>query len=137
MTTRRTGRLAMLAGLLTAGLLAMPGDARVNAQGRSGEELIVKLAGKKIRVDKATGKLRSLSRDEARELVTTLTAMTDRTEVARVTAPSGTTTVRLAGFDHVLVGRPAEDGTVDVRCVASADEAAEFLAQEVSPTGKE
>jgi hypothetical protein len=43
----------------------------------------------------------------------------------------------MTGFDHVLVGRPNENGTTDVRCVSSLEEAVSFLSQQPKSTGKE
>jgi hypothetical protein len=40
----------------------------------------------------------------------------------------------MAGFGHVMIARPNEDGTSDVRCVSSIDEASEFLAQSATAT---
>lgn len=136
MITRRV-RLAML-GVGVAGAMMMPsGDTRVNAQeSNRGEDAAVTLAGRKIRIDKGSGKLRELSQQEARELVSTLTAMTTRAE--RVTeVPGGASLVKLEGFDHVLVGRPNENGTVDVQCVSSVEDAVAFLAQQPKSGAKE
>jgi hypothetical protein len=45
--------------------------------------------------------------------------------------------VRFEGFDHVLIGRPNEDGTTDVQCVSSVEEAVSFLSQTPKSSGKE
>ena len=81
MTTRRV-RFAMLGiGLAGAMMFMRSGDVPVNAQeSNRGEDAAVQLAGRKVRFDKKSGKLRDLSQQEARELVATLTAMTTRTE---------------------------------------------------------
>ncbi|HKB09259.1 MAG TPA: hypothetical protein VKD69_01350 [Vicinamibacterales bacterium] len=100
------------------------------------EDAAIRLAGRKVRIDKASGKLRALSQQEARELVATLTAMTTRTE-STATAPSGAELVRRRGFDHVLVGRPNDDGTVDVECVSTVDDAVSFLSEQPKAGGQE
>jgi hypothetical protein len=41
------------------------------------------------------------------------------------------------GFDHVLVGRPNDNGTTDVQCVTSVEEAVSFLSQQPKSSGKE
>ena len=87
-------------------------------------------------MDRSTGRLRDLSAQEARELVSTLTTMTTRTESEAIVG-SGTALVRFEGFDHVLVGRPNEDGTTDVQCVSSLEEAVSFLSQTPKSSGKE
>jgi len=62
--------------------------------------------------------------------------MTTQTE-SEATVPSGATMVRFEGFDHVLIGRPNEDGTTDVQCVSSVEEAVSFLSQTPKSSGKE
>jgi len=89
-----------------------------------------------VRIDRNSGRLRDLSEQEARELISTLTAMTTRTETAEAT-PGGGTLVQMTGFDHVLVGRPNEDGTTDVQCVTSVEEAVAFLSQQPKSDGKD
>ena len=134
--TKRWARLAMLAIGLAATVMSS-GDSRVRAQGNSrADDAAVTLAGRKIRIDKGTGKLRDLSPQEARELVATLTAMTTRTERAAAST-DGATLTTLDGFDHVLVGRPNEDGTTDAQCVSSVEDAVSFLAQKPKSSDKE
>jgi hypothetical protein len=138
MTTRRV-RLAMLGiGLAGAMMMLGSGDVRVNAQeSNRGDDAAVNLAGRKVRFDRKTGKLRELSQQEARELVSTLTAMTTRTESPAARTQSGAGLVRMNGFDHVLVARPNEDGSNDVRCVGSLEEAVSFLSQQPKSSEKE
>lgn len=136
---RRPVRLTMLAtGLASAMFMAASGDVRVNAQDANrADDAAVRLAGRKVRIDKSTGKLRDLSQEEARELVATLTAMTARTDRTVTTARAGGALTQITGFDHVLVGRPNEDGTTDVLCVSSVDEAVSFLSQQPKSSGRE
>ena len=136
MFKRRVG-LALLGIGLAGAVMMLSGDVRVTAQeSNRGEDAAIKLAGRKVRIDKQSGKLREISQQEARELVATLTAMTTRTENTARTQ-SGASLVQLTGFDHVLVGRPNEDGTTDVRCVESLEEAVSFLSQQPKSSGKE
>jgi hypothetical protein len=136
MFKKRVG-LALLGVGLAGAVLMLSGDVRVTAQESSrGEDAAVKLAGRKVRIDKNSGKLRDLSQQEARELVATLTAMTTRTERAAQTSGGGSL-LELTGFDHVLVGRSNEDGTTDVQCVSSLEEAVSFLSQQPKSAGKE
>jgi hypothetical protein len=129
-------RLAVLGLALAAITMMRSGDLRVHAQGNNRDDAVVKLAGRKVRIDKSTGRLRDLSAQEARELVSTLSTMTTQTE-SEATTTTGSTLVRFAGFDHVLVGRPNEDGTTDVQCVSSLEEAVSFLSQTPKSSGKE
>src|ERR1044072_3454897 len=137
MTTRRV-RLAMLGiGLAGAVMFMRSGDVPVNAQeSNRGEDAAVQLAGRKVRFDKKSGKLRDLSQQEARALVSTLPSMTTRTE-RESAPPGGAALVQMTGFDHVLVGRPNEDGSTDVRCVGSLEEAVSFLSQQPKSSQKE
>lgn len=135
--TRRCAHFAMLGLGLAATMVMLAGDSRLTAQeANRAEDAAVTLAGRKIRFDKGSGKLREISQQEARQLVDTLTAMTTRTEQAAA-MPSGATLLQMNGFDHVLVGRPNEDGTTDVQCVSSVDDAVAFLSQQPKSSGKE
>lgn len=130
-------RVAMLGMGLAGAIMMLSGDLRVSAQENNrGEDAALNLSGRKIRIDKKSGKLRELSQQEARDLVATLTAMTTRTEQA-TQKPGSATLVQMNGFDHVLVGRPNEDGTVDVECVGSVDGAVAFLSQQPKSSPKE
>ena len=131
----RWSRFALLAiGL--SGAVLLSADSGVKAQAGNAEDTALNLAGRKIRVDKSTGRLRKLSQQEARELVATLTAMTARSQTA-ATTPDGATLTQLNGFDHVLVGRPNEDGTTDVQCVSTVEDAVAFLSQQPQSSDKE
>jgi hypothetical protein len=123
---------------LASAMMMRSGDVRVNAQeSNRGEDAAVRLAGRKVRIDKNSGKLRDLSQQEARELVSTLTAMTTQSEGADARTPGGGALVQMNGFDHVLVGRPNDNGTTDVQCVTSVEEAVSFLSQQPKSSGKE
>jgi len=136
MFKRRVG-LAMLGLGLAGAMMMLSGGVRVTAQeSNRGEDAVVTLAGRKVRIDKNSGKLRDLSPQEARELVATLTAMTTRTESVAATS-GGRALTQFNGFDHVLVARPNENGTNDVRCVNSLEEAVAFLSQTPATSGKE
>jgi hypothetical protein len=137
MTTRRV-RLGILGIGLAGAMMLRPGDIGVKAQeANRGEDAAVSLAGRKVRIDKNSGKLRDLSQQEARELVSTLTAMTTQTERTAAQTRDGGTLVQMNGFDHVVVGRPNEDGTVEARCVSSVEEAVSFLSEQPKSSGKE
>ena len=137
MSKRRVG-LAMLGIGLAGAMTMLSGDVHVTAQeANRGEDAAIRLAGRKVRIDKNSGKLRDLSQQEARELVATLTAMTTHTERPAARTSGGSTLLELNGFDHVLVGRPNENGTTDVQCVSSLEEAVSFLSQQPTSSGKE
>jgi hypothetical protein len=129
MAKRLKARHALLAAAVTGAVLLTSPHGHVRAQDASQEDTVVKLAGKRLRVDKS-GRLRAISQQEAREMVATLTAMTTTTVVNTTAAADRGEFVQLSGFDHVVVGRPNGDGTTEVRCVSSVEEAVSFFSQQ-------
>jgi hypothetical protein len=88
------------------------------------------IATLQITVDQQTGALRVPTEQETQELVDRLSVLTNRsTEGLQATAlSSGAVAVNLEGrFESVMLVRPNADGTSEVRCVTSFDEAADFL----------
>jgi hypothetical protein len=125
----------LVGGALAAAVVATAGPAPLGAQERPGtrEDLVAKIAGKRIHKDKATGEVRAITLNEARALISSIVAMTTRTGDAPepVVRPDGARMIATGGHaGHVVVSRYNADGSVSVRCVASADEAADFLAEE-------
>jgi hypothetical protein len=87
-------------------------------------------ATREITVDKQTGKLRKPNDQELADLVTSLSQMLDRpTDNLQVTTlKNGGQAVELDGaFAPVAIARPRADGSMEVRCVTSMEEAADFL----------
>jgi hypothetical protein len=83
-----------------------------------------------ITVDQQTGVLRVPTAQETQELVDRLLVLTNRSmDGLQATAlPSGAVTVNLEGrLESVILVRPAADGSSEVRCVTSFEEAADFL----------
>lgn len=88
------------------------------------------VATREITVDKATGQVRKPSAQETQELVATLSTMLSRSTegLESKTLPDGTRQVTIAGrFAPVAISRPRADGSMEVKCVESMEEAAEFL----------
>lgn len=138
--SRRPGmtRPAGWVALLMAGAfvwIMMPSHPGAQGQGTSPsrDELVAKLAGKKVRVDKTTGQLREITTEEAREFVDSIARMTALADAAPQ-FPTGAIAGRMASLGdhvgHVVIARPNADGTSVMRCVGSADEAVTFLAEE-------
>lgn len=87
-------------------------------------------ATRAIVVDSQSGAVRMPTAQETQELVDSLVAMTNRsTDGLQVTTlPNGTNAVNLEHrFQSVMLTRPNPDGTSEIRCVATFDEAADFL----------
>ena len=88
------------------------------------------IATRQITVDQQTGTLRLPTAEETQALVDNLITLTNRSiEGLQASAlPNGAMTVDLQGrFELVTIARPNADGTSEVRCVASFEEAADFL----------
>jgi hypothetical protein len=83
--------------------------------------------------DAATKSVRKPTDAETQVLVDHIVSMTNRsTEGLTVTQrANGTRTMNLQGrFAGVVLGRALADGTTEVRCVTTMDEAVEFLGLE-------
>jgi hypothetical protein len=90
----------------------------------------VQFANQKIKIDPQTGKLRTPTAEEARAIVETVAGLTNRSSKGlRVSQePNGTTKVDLQGrFQTVVLAKPNPDGTNEIRCVTSLEEATAFL----------
>jgi len=95
------------------------------------------VATRAITVDQQTGALRLPTPQETQELVDSLIEMTNRStdglQVATLT--NGTKAVNIDGrFQSVMIARPNEDGTSELKCVATFAEAAEFLGLVADPS---
>jgi hypothetical protein len=87
-------------------------------------------ATRAITIDDQSGALRLPTAQETQTLVERLMTLTNRsTDGLQTTSlPNGAAAVNLDGrFAPVMLARPNPDGTSEVRCVTSFEEAAEFL----------
>jgi energy-converting hydrogenase Eha subunit F len=137
---RRTRRARVLAPLAAAVLLVglLVALAHASGQGRNkspkpapqSQPAKTYAPTREITVDKQTGKVRKPTAAETQELVATLSSMLSRSTegLTARTLPDGARQVTLEGrLAPVAIARPRADGTMEVRCVTSFDEAAEFL----------
>jgi hypothetical protein len=88
------------------------------------------VATQEIIFDQSTGKLRKPTVDETQAIVDQVTALTNRSSegLTAVALPNGGQKVDLQGrFNGVMLGRANADGSTEVRCVMSMEEAADFL----------
>jgi len=88
------------------------------------------IATRQITVDQQTGTLRLPTPEETETLVDNLITLANQsTEGLQARAlPNGAVSVDLQDrFQQVTIARPNPDGTSEVKCVASFEEAAEFL----------
>jgi hypothetical protein len=108
---------------------SQPPNAQPVAQS-SDDETTIQFANQEITIDSETGKLRKPTVEEARALVETITSLTDRSSKGLTVerSPNGVSQVDLKGrFQSVVIAKPNPDGTNEVRCVTSMEEAAAFL----------
>jgi hypothetical protein len=88
------------------------------------------IATREITVDKQTGQVRKPTDDELSQLVSSLSEMLGQPTDNLPTRPlsNGGEMVQLDGaLAPVAIARPRPDGSMEVKCVTSMDEAAEFL----------
>jgi hypothetical protein len=116
------------------GILGLSRNSSQASQGKSQAKKKY-VATKEIIRDQATGQLRIPTPQETQELVDQVSAFTDRSAEGlseQQTAQGGTKISLEGGFSGVALGRANADGTTEVRCVTSMEEAAEFLGLEES-----
>jgi hypothetical protein len=90
-------------------------------------------ATKEIVLDKTTGTVRKPTQEETDTMVSQISVLTNRsTEGLTVNqSANGMKSVNLEGrFNSVALGRANADGTTEIRCVFSIEEAADFLGLE-------
>lgn len=97
------------------------------------------VATKEIIFDQASGKVRVPTAGETQQLVAQLSSLTNRTTegLTAKQLPNGTKQISLEGrFGGVVLGRAKADGSTEVRCVTSMEEAVAFLGLEESPVSE-
>jgi len=117
-----------------AGMLAV---SRSTSQARSGQGQQKRyIATKDVIVDQTTGQRRKPTDEEIQALVAQVSALTNRSSdgLTVTKRPDGSQMVDLQDrFNSVALARANDDGSTDVRCVTSMEEAADFLGlQEVT-----
>ena len=88
------------------------------------------VATREIILDKASGKLRKPTAQEIVEMVAQLKSLTNRSteDLTQVQHRNGMVSMDLKGrFGGVVLGRANADGTTEVRCVFTMEEAEDFL----------
>jgi hypothetical protein len=93
------------------------------------------VATKEIVRDKTTGQLRVPTTEETQVLVDQISALTNRSteNLSVTTSANGGKMMNLEGrFNGVVLGRALPDGTTEIRCVTTMDEAVAFLGLEES-----
>lgn len=136
-TSRKNRAHFVFGGLFVVALMLWTGIGSLTfSQSRSPGQGNVKryVATEKIVLDKKTKELRMPTDQELKQLVANLERLTDRSGEGLETAPGpgGSQMVHLQhGFQHVVISRPNADGTMQIRCVNSMEDAAAFLGLKV------
>jgi uncharacterized protein HemX len=143
-TKKRSSRLARV-GILLIALVAAVGLGTVvfsqsAKNGRAKSPKIAPQANKKtyvptreITVDPQTGQVRKPNAEETKELVDYLSSALNRStaDIPVVTRADGSRQMTLEGrLAPIALGRPRADGTMEVRCVTTMEEATAFLGLE-------
>lgn len=95
------------------------------------------VATREIVRDKVTGQLRTPTPEETRQMVDQLKTLTNRSSEGLKSKqhPNGMVSVNLEGrFGGVVLGRDNADGSTEVRCVFTMQEAVEFLGLVEAPS---
>ena len=124
----------LLLALVILSVTVGPAFSQSPASARKAKKYV---ATKEIVFDKASGKLRRPTVDETQALVDQISTLTNRsTEGLTVRQhQSGMKSTNLGGrFGGVILGRANEDGTTEVRCVMTLEEAVDFLGLEEDTT---
>jgi hypothetical protein len=123
MTSARFASIAACAIAIAA--LASPPAFAQQRQGNNKKYI----ATRDITIDKQTGQLRRPTAEETEALVGQLTAMTNQsTEGLQETSLTNGVRLDLQDrFQSIILARPNADGTSELRCVTTFEEAAEFL----------
>jgi hypothetical protein len=122
-TLARAAMIVLLTGVATVAF------AQSNGSG-NGKKYV---ATKEIVFDQATQKLRKPTAEEITAMVAQISTLTNRTSegLTAKTLANGTKQVNLQGrFGGVVLGRANADGTTEIRCVTTMNEAVQFLGLE-------
>lgn len=119
---------------IIGGMLAI---SRSTSQARSGQGQQKRyIATKEVTIDQTTGQRRKPTDEEIQALVAQISALTNRSSdgLTVTKRPDGSQMMDLQDrFNNVALARVNDDGSTEVRCVTSMEEAAEFLGlQEVT-----
>ena len=127
--------LAAIVMLVGTASLAFSQSAEQKAAPAAARKAKKYVAAKEIMFDQASGKLRKPTEAETQALVDQISTLTNRSaEGLTVTQhQNGMKSMSLDGrFGGVILGRANEDGTTEVRCVMTLEEAVDFLGLEES-----
>ena len=137
-TTARRGPALVALALVVLTIAAISAVSRQLAAGKENAQpensaagmkkfRTVKVAGQDVQVDPQTGKLKPLTPQEAEELAAGLKKMLNKSAegLTEVQKADGSTTMDFEGrFQHVVVAREREDGTLSMSCVDTPQQAA-------------
>jgi len=121
-----TARFASIAACALAIATMVSPSASAQPRQGNGKKYV---ATRDITVDKQTGQLRRPTAEETEALVAQLAAMTNQSTegLHEISGVNGAFVDLQDRFQSVVLARPNADGTSELRCVTTFEEAAEFL----------
>ena len=125
-----TSILAIVVGTIGSSRTASARQISVQAEPQTADDATITFANQKIKIDPKTGKLRTPTAEEARAIVETIQGLTNRSadDLQVVQEANGMSKIDLQGrFQNVVIAKPNPDGTNEIRCVTSLEEATAFL----------
>lgn len=129
-TSGKSRRRIVVGAILTAFVLAVAlGTVGLSPKASKASPRKYK-ATKEIVRDTATGELRKPTAAETDAMVAQISQLTNRSTEGLTETPGangGTAMVLEGRFQSVVLGRANPDGTTEVKCVFSIEEAADFL----------
>ena len=132
-TRSKSRRRIAIAAILTGLVLAVAVGVMGVSQKPSTAQAKKYRATKEVIRDQATGALRKPTEAETDLMVAQITQLTNRSTegLTEKSGATGGTLMETEGrFQGVVLGRAKPDGTTEVRCVFTMDEAAEFMGLE-------
>ncbi|HXS02610.1 MAG TPA: hypothetical protein VN724_18710 [Pyrinomonadaceae bacterium] len=124
------GAISAVSRQLVAGKQSQPESPEALRDSSSKSYRTVKVAGQDVQVDPQTGKLKPLTQQEAQELAAGLKKMLNKSAegLTETQNADGSTTMDLEGrFQHVVVAREREDGSLSMSCVDNPKQAASAM----------
>lgn len=113
--------------LIAAKQTAPPANASASKDASTNKYMTVKVAGQDVQVNSQSGKLKPLTAQEAQELADGLKKMVNKSAegLKEVRHADGSVSMDLEDrFQHVVVAREREDGTLSMSCVDTPEAAA-------------
>lgn len=122
---KRVSRTTFIVAIATVLAFLVPQASSAQGQGRNKKYI----GTREIIVDMQSGQLRKPTAEETQQLVETLSTLANQSaENLNTIVANGAVAIDLDGrFGSVVLARPNPDGTLELKCVTTFEEGAEFL----------